>query len=277
MMIRIFFRLALLIGMLLLFSETMAQRSFSVSAGGGTSYYYGDLTDQFNNSLIRPAGGMYLDWYVDPSISLRLGLHTGMVGAADSLANSSTRTVRNLSFRSPLREVSLTGVWHIIPDERFGRRWMRRTRHTSPFVFAGVAYVGFDPQTQWQGEWVRLQPLGTEGQLLGEGYPAPYDLWQVAIPFGAGLEVRVSRSLGIQWELGYRKTFTDYLDDVSTVFPDQSALLEAGGDLALQLSDRSGGYYSPGDRRGNPGAKDSYFFSTLSVTYYLPRKEKTGR
>ncbi|MEM7658221.1 MAG: DUF6089 family protein, partial [Bacteroidota bacterium] len=216
MLIRFFSRFALCLFLLAQQSELLAQRSLSISLGAGTSYYYGDLTDQFNNSLVRPALAAYVDWYVDPSISLRLGVNLGTVGAADSLANSDSRTIRNLSFRSPIRELSLSGVWHFLPDEQFGIRWMRKNYHFSPYVFAGVGLFNFDPRAQVQGEWVRLQPLGTEGQWLGEGYPAPYQLWQASIPFGGGIEVRFSRYLGIQWELGYRKTFTDYLDDVST-------------------------------------------------------------
>jgi len=145
--------------------------------------------------------------------------------------------------------------------------------HISPYVFGGVAVFRFDPQAQLDQEWVRLQPLGTEGQYLDEaGTPEPYRLTQMSIPFGGGIEVRVSRYVGVQWEVGYRTTFTDYLDDVSTVYPDPIALYEHGGSALAQLSDRSGGYFDPGTRRGNPGAKDSYFFSNVMITYYLGRK-----
>jgi hypothetical protein len=44
----------------------------------------------------------------------------------------------------------------------------------------------------------------------------------VAIPFGIGAKMNVSKKVGIGLEWGPRKTFTDYLDDVSGTYPDVS-------------------------------------------------------
>ena len=121
-----------------------------------------------------------------------------------------------------------------------------------------------------EGRTYNLQPLGTEGQYIIEGdYPAPYQRTQINVPMGIGMNLRFSSQLGVGMELGYRRTFTDYLDDVSTVYPDPDQLVEASGSLALALSNRSDSFALPGDQRGNPGLDDHYVFISVLMFYYL--------
>ncbi|HYE56023.1 MAG TPA: DUF6089 family protein, partial [Chitinophagaceae bacterium] len=119
-----------------------------------------------------------------------------------------------------------------------------------------------------------LQPLGTEGQGLAE-YPdrKPYKRTQFAIPFGAGLRVRVSDKVTLAYEFGLRKTFTDYLDDVSTTYVDPAILATTRGPKAVELSYRGDelrngnpNYPADGTMRGGAESKDWYYFSGISVT-----------
>lgn len=254
-----------------IFANLHAQRSYSLSAGTGTAYYYGDLTDNFTNVFFRPAWQVSGSVYLLPALSLRMGFSYGMVGASDAAASSETRRFRNLHFRSPLGELSLTGVYELIPDRNFGVTW-RSQMHFSPYVLGGVAVFGFDPRAEYEGEWVRLRPLGTEGQYIGDNGKKPYSFVQAAIPFGGGISLRVTDFVGVNLEAGYRITFTDYLDDVSTMYPEADALTASGGTLAAALSNRTGGPLPANSIRGNPGVKDSYVFTTVSVVYYLDRK-----
>ncbi|MEZ4777295.1 MAG: DUF6089 family protein [Bacteroidia bacterium] len=254
----------------IVFVNLHAQRRFSIAAGTGTAYYYGDLTDNFTNSFFRPALQISGSAYLLPVFSLRLGVSYGLVGASDAQASSETRRLRNLHFRSPVGEVSLTGVYEFIPDRNFGVSW-RNQLHFSPYIFGGIAVFGFDPRAEYEGEWVRLRPLGTEGQYIGDNGKRPYSFAQAAIPFGGGVSLRVSDFIGISLEAGYRITFTDYLDDVSTMYPEPDALIASGGALAAALSNRTGGPLPANSIRGNPGVKDSYVFTTFSVVYYLER------
>lgn len=249
------------------------QRRYSLFVGGGTSYYYGDLTDGFNPRLLSPAGTIGLSTYIFPSVSLRFAVSYARIGAADSLANDPNRRKRNLHFWSPITELSGVVVYELFPDRHFGR-WRGKGKVViSPYLFGGASIFRFDPRAQVEnGLWLALQPLGTEGQNIRENNFAtfPYQLTQISLPVGAGVEMRFSSNLGARVELGYRTTFTDYLDDVSTFYPEASLLEEASGPEALALSYRGTGAYPEGAPRGSPTASDSYAFLFLSLVYYMP-------
>ena len=122
----------------------------------------------------------------------------------------------------------------------------------------------FNPQTTLNGETYDLQPLGTEGQFQGNEYL----LTQPAIAFGGGFKIDISYDWSINLELSARRLFTDYLDDVSTTYPDFDDLEEARGDIAVQLSDRSlNGISEPGRQRGNSQDRDMYFFVGFTLAY----------
>lgn len=262
---------SLLLLFLVLSCSAFGQRTHSFAIGTGTIYYYGDLTDRFNNSLLRPAGSFSYSKYITPMISFRLGFAYGEIGASDRMANDDGRRVRNLHFKSPITELSGVVVYEFIPDRTFGQQWIGKP-HFSPFVFAGVSLFRFNPQARYDGVWYELQPLGTEGQFIPGTSVGPYSLTQVSVPFGFGVNLRLSEYAGVSFEVGYRLTMTDYLDDVSTNYPDFSALNEVSGSLALELSERSeSNMFLPGDQRGHSGANDGYFLTTVSLTYYLNR------
>jgi len=154
----------------------------------------------------------------------------------------------------------------------------------SPYVFVGIAATHHNPKTEYQGEWYELQPLGTEGQGI-MGYAPKYDRVIVAIPYGGGIKYALSERLTVGFEMGVRKTFTDYLDDVSTTYVTR-------GELALALSNRTGELlngepiqFEEGDRRGNPDNDDAYLIGGFSISYniigaggynYGRKKKRTG-
>jgi len=115
--------------------------------------------------------------------------------------------------------------------------------------------------------------LSTEGQGI---YPdkKPYSLWQPTIPFGGGFKFAISENLRIGFEIGLRKLFTDYLDDVSTSYPDQNDLLAARGQTAVDFSYRSdevpGGdaaFPTKSTQRGGAKQKDMYYFTGLNIMF----------
>lgn len=251
--------------------ELSAQRTHSFSVGGGISYYYGDLTDKFNNVFVRPSATASYSYYFQPNLRFRLGATYSQIGAADSLANDPARIDRNLHFRSDIFEGSATVVYEFIRDKRFGISWISKP-HISPYVFGGVAMFSYNPRAQLDGQWHDLQPLGTEGQFIeGGDYPDPYSKLQVSLPVGAGITVRFMDYVGASFEIGQRTTLTDYLDDVSTNYPDLGQLAETSGTVAAALSNRSGVLNNNVGKRGNPGANDSYMFFNFTLTYYMDR------
>jgi len=112
--------------------------------------------------------------------------------------------------------------------------------------------------------------LSTEGQGIEAG-KKEYKLTQFNIPLGIGATYAVSEDIRVGLELGYRKLFTDYLDDVSTTYADQGALLAAKGQTAVDLAYRgdevgAGGYPAAKTARGGSNVKDGYYYMALTVT-----------
>ena len=241
---------------------------------GGISNYQCDLVDKIYQTP-RAAIGITAGYEISGRFNIRAGLTFAKVAGADSLNEKDYLRMRNLSFQSPITELSVTGEFNTLNMDI--HRW-------SPYLFGGLALFRFNPYTFDQnGNKVFLQPLGTEGQGLA-GYESSnlYARTQLAIPFGGGIKFNVSDQFRIALEVGMRKLFTDYLDDVSGNYADPNDLLANRGPLSVDLSYREdempGGnpiYPSKGDQRGSPKYKDYYYFSGLYFIYRLP--EGNGR
>jgi hypothetical protein len=232
---------------------------------GGLSNYQGDLTDKPYKSS-KTAFGITASFPISQRFSIRTGLTLAKIAGADSLSDRPELVGRNLSFQSKITEFSVLGEYNIFNIEDI--RW-------TPYIFGGLALFHFNPFTYDSIQTkVYLQPLSTEGQGL-QGYPEkPYKLTQLAIPFGAGVKYAISDRVQIGLEVGLRKTFTDYLDDVSSGYADPADLLAGKGQQSVDLSYRGDEigiptYPTKGFTRGNPKAKDYYYFSGLHLTFAL--------
>lgn len=232
---------------------------------GGLSNYQGDLVDKaYQNS--KAAFGISGTLPITQRLSVRAQLIFGKVAGADSLSPKPELKARNLSFESAVTEFSVLAEYNIFNLEQI--RW-------TPYVFAGIGGFHFNPYAFSQnGNQVYLQPLGTEGQGL-PGYAAkPYSLTALAIPFGGGIKYAISSSVTLGLELGLRKTFTDYLDDVSDAYADAADLFAGRGQQAVDFSYRGNevgypAYPVKGFTRGNPKSKDYYYFTGLHLTFAL--------
>jgi hypothetical protein len=125
------------------------------------------------------------------------------------------------------------------------------------YGFAGFGVAYFNPKADYQGKTYVLQPLQTEGVSYSRVTPV--------IPFGLGIRLKMGPNMNISFEGGYRKTFTDYMDDVSTVYP--ATYSSADAEL---LSIRGASYAVPGYKRGNPDSNDGYILFNAKLEYYLP-------
>ena len=200
----------------------------------------------------------------------------GKIGGDDRFSGEkSGRRQRNLHFESKIMELNIMAECHFLSfllDER---------PILSPFVFGGIAGFHFNPKANYENESIELQPLGTEGQGTIPGLDR-YGLYQISIPAGIGTEVSIGGVCKIGVEMGIRKTFTDYLDDVSTVYPDIAAL-EDIDPLIAALSYRTPEYnsdiaeYNPaGNIRGNADKKDWYAFGGMTFTFNLSALTELG-
>ena len=274
----------ILMGSLLSFTPLQAQYS-AIGLGVGTSNYLGDLVPPRTYFLgTNLALGLHYEYHLAPRWSVRGSVVWGQLSGKDvNSSYDSGRRQRNLNFTSPLLEFSVMGQFFVLPFEPT----YHNKRPISPYVFVGVGLFHFNPYTSYRGQQVYLQPLGTEGQGM-EGYPDRYALWDWSIPFGGGVQVSLSNRLNFAFELGARKTFTDYIDDVSGEYVNLNELSAGNGILAAQLSNRT--YDSDGQQieregvpRGKP-AKDWYLITQVRLSYTLqqryhfqPKRKKSKR
>jgi len=230
----------------------MPKRSKYFSLGGGIGYnnYFGDLSpasglgsSSFNKlNLYVGAVGEYR---FHPNFSARAGLAYTTIGASDASAdptadaNSEGRYSRNLSFRNNIIEFSTMITANIFP---VNRGYLKRAP-INPFVFLGLNVFTNNPHARAYGkgntgDWISLRDLKTEGQGTSDG-PTAYSGIQVGIPFGVGCKFMLSRKIDISVELGYRFTFTNYLDDVGSSYLDPATYATANP-LTVRMSNRSG-------------------------------------
>ncbi|MCI4666984.1 MAG: DUF6089 family protein [Bacteroidia bacterium] len=258
-------------------NSLFAQRSAKISLGSGTTYYNGDLTDGFLNNLYRPTISVGLSYYVNPWVSIRGEVNQAWIGAADSLVTDPIRSQRNLHFRSAVTDFSVQLVIELLEDRSIGKAFGKSV-HFTPYVFGGIGGFAFRPMGLFQGEYYDLQSLGTEGQFLIGSTTSPYSRFQLNIPFGGGIEYRFGKNWGMQIEASYRYLFTDYLDDISTVFPDQEAMRNANP-VAAYFANPSGNFdlFTDGSPRGNPRLVDSYIFVSVKAVYFFEKVSRFSR
>ena len=205
-------------------------------------------------------------------------LQYGMFSGSDALTNEPARHNRNLSFTTHLVELSQHLELIIFNNEHYGARHRikglrgMKNKNTLVYVFSGITGFIYMPQAQG-GPFLR--PLHTEGQGLPNG-PKKYGLFNYGIPFGMGVKIGLNQVWRMSFELSYTKTFTDYFDDVSTVYYDNSALQAAYGSTSAQWADPSNGAFPswthPGEQRGDPKQNDAYFFFNVSFIRNMTEK-----
>ena len=240
----------------------------------GASNYLGDLSNNSSSVYLKetkPAFGVLARYNVNELFAARIGLnYTWLAGRDANVKNDDFVRQRNLSFRSNVFEFSLIGEINIPGYQPYAL-----SRPFSPYIFGGISVLKFNPKTRYEGNWVKLQPLGTEGQGLTQ-YPErnAYALTTIAIPFGVGVKYALTDQINLGLELGARRTFTDYLDDVSTTYVSYPELLAGNGPLAAALGNRTGelsggepAIVETGAQRGDSTGKDWFFILGATVTY----------
>lgn len=232
------------------------------SARAGVANYQGDLQSKpvtFNQAGFLGSFGMKFD--LSEHFQARTYLTMTSLKADDKLGNANMQ-MRNLNFKTKLFEWELSAQYNIFS---FNDKWW------TPYIATGIAVYHYNPYTTApDGSKTYLAPLSTEGQGFINGIK-PYKLTQIAIPISFGGEYAINEDMRIGLEFGIRKIFTDYLDDVSNKYVDQSALLAARGQKAVDLAYRGDEigtepYPPAGTQRGNDKLRDGWYFAAITFT-----------
>ena len=258
-----FFRffLLLLVGVVIPFpgvgqrSEIWREKpgTWLLNGGIGPTHYTGDLSELGNLGHLQlgAAVNLAVAYRVSYQLSYRLEAQLYYIYAHQQYTRN---YYNNLSFRS-LNPDLWAGVqvdfWRV--DDRY--------RAVIPYAVAGVGVTYMTPKALYDGQTYSLAPLQTEG--------APYNRLAGIVRYGVGVPLLTSERFKFHMEGTYTHVLSDYLDDVSSVYPDRSNF----SSLAASLSDRRAELGTvpnqPGEQRGNTGKNDGYFTLTGRLVFII--------
>ncbi len=245
--------------------QVYSQKGYELGALAGVSYYVGDINP--NYSLKSPGASIcFLSRYnFNTRTSIRFDLGAGQLLGNDKYSENSFQKSRNLSFKTDYVDASFDFEFNF-----FNYVHGSRNQYFTPYIFAGLAMIYYNPRAKLDGNWYGLRDLGTEGQALGD----EYSLVAPSMSYGMGFKMDFNYEWSFNIELSGRQCGTDYLDDVSKTYPDMNALAARRGDTAVRLSDRSGELGiepigTPGRQRGVSKDNDQYYSLRAGIVYYI--------
>lgn len=230
-------------------------QSQELGVSGGGAYYLGDLNPGYHFLMTRPAYGGVIRYNYGTRWAFRITGMRGKVEGNDFISH--TNEYRGLKFESRITE--FTGA---VEFNFFDYYIGSKKNIVTPYIFGGLGIFIYDPKV----DGVSLRGLGTEGQNVGFDGRSQYGRVNVAIPFGLGFKYSFSRRFGLSAEWGLRKTFGDYIDDVSKTYYLDGTQIGAGDPAEQLLSDPTG-LHQPYMERGNPRNNDWYAYTSLTLSY----------
>lgn len=289
-------KLLILVGTLLLLGENFkAQRGYKLEYGiaTGVSNYLGEIGGRerearpfvmdLKMAKTRWNETVYMRYKFDPLFAVKFAFNYLRIEGDDKLSTNPGRRYRNLSFRNDIFDFETTINWLFYNSTTPIGVYARSNVFLTAYLFTGIGAFHHNPKTLYQGSYIPLQPVKTEG--------VTYSRWGYCLPMGAGFYVTInkrSRSHRIGLEVNWRYTNSDYLDDISTVYKSPAELPSS---TAYELSNRNpevprqpagmAGNYgwhgtdkdgNPVNKapRGNPDNKDS--FLSVNLTYGIALK-----
>jgi hypothetical protein len=278
-------------------SITTGNGKVEVGLGFGPMFFLGDLggsggigkgfVKDLDFPLTKFSKMLYVNYYAAEWLGFRLALNHGQLEGSDAEApdkggDETFRIARNLSFKSSVLEAYLAA--ELYPTVFF-ERYEGLQGKFRPYGLIGVGAYKFNPKTKLNGQWVELKPLRTEGQGLIPG-KSEYKLTQLEVPMGLGFKYYIKENMYVGMEVMHRKLFTDYIDDVSTTYPDPiifNSLPAADGAKARQLFYRGDelpmSRQTPGinEQRGDPKDNDAFFSTILRFGWRLNTYDNARR
>lgn len=274
--------------LLIVLVSVRAQWLWDYGGGLGVSNYLGDIGGKektrrdfvYDMKLAKTRfnAGVFVRYKWMPNVSLKLAFDFIRVEGDDKLTTNPARRYRNLNFRNDLYTLSFTGEWFFYEDPDLGNTYRYRNSFRS-YLFAGLAAFYHGPKGLYQGQWIKLRPLQTEG--------VAYSPINFAIPTGLGFYFTFNRRHRIGFEATYWKTFTDYIDDISSNYPAVPPRDNLAKAMSLRTpelgpkayQDNPGVYMSHnwGQKRGDKTHKDAVLTMSLTYSYVLRGKSSFYR
>jgi hypothetical protein len=259
-----------LVGMTTLFINSIsAQKGYELGGWLGVSNYFGDLNTDLDVFQPGLAGGLNARYNFNTRISVKSSLSMARVRANDDFSSVTFQRQRNLDFYSNIFDFTTMGEFNF-----FEYIHGSRVDFWTPYLAGGFSVFRFNPKTKLDGNTYALRDFGTEGQEIGNEYLR----FNAGLTIGGGVKWDINRDISLNVEFTVRKLFTDYMDDVSTVYPDPAllaAIRAPNGDIAQRLSRRAlnPDLIRTGTQRGNSKDNDTYTFLGISIMKYFGQVE----
>jgi hypothetical protein len=270
---------------------TYGQYKFDYGVRLGASNYLGDIggKEQTRRDFVwdmklsqtRWVAGGFARYRFNQYFGVNAGLSYARIQGDDARTTNPARRARNLSFVNDMLELYARGEFYFYSNDDLGNRG-RYYLGIKTYVFAGVGGLLHGPKTSLNGETFRLRPLATEG--------VNYSPVAFVVPMGMGVYLTKKRENRFGFEIVWNMAFTDYLDDISTVYVDPETL---PSDISRELYNRNDeltaeqqvglpnsqyyGFKEAGDldpvkfnKRGDEGRNDNYLFASFTYSRVIP-------
>lgn len=271
------------------FSNFNTQKNWSMNKkefifGGGATQFLGDLGGQ--DGVGKDYSLADINWRATnfnttlgfryrfhPTFATTSSINFGKYRASDLFTLNGPRNARRIDIKSTLITLSQRMEYIVYANEKVGKRNNipglkgMKDKNTQAYIYGGLGIAYYNPQggpgTKYEGEFLR--PLSTEGQGYAGG-AKPYKVITAVVPFGIGYRTGIGRMWRVMVEATYFKTFTDYMDDVSTTYFSYSANDIPGSAAAIYFSNPSEDWttFQNGDKRGD-NERDAFFY--VNVTF----------
>jgi len=243
--------------------QLAAQKGLELGGWVGASYYFGDLNTNYRLTKPGFAGGINGRYNLNTRLATKGSINYAQLRSSDADSDNQFENQRNLEFYNNIFEFTGQFEFNFFPYVHGSKdNWY------TPYIFGGLSAFYHNPKRKYEGATYALRDFGTEGQAAGDEY-LPFS---GSFTFGGGFKWDIGESWSMNIELGVRKIFTDYIDDVSGAYPDAAAL-EASRDATARLLSSGTALnqdiIGTGRQRGNSRDNDTYNFIGVSIMKYF--------
>ena len=262
------FRFLLILSCLAVFGQAKAQfddpKTLEVGPHVGVSYYMGDINPMLPFAQSQLQYGGLVRFNYDTRWTFRFDYSRATVTASDEKIK--WRPERGLNFTSIINDFSLTAEFNFLEYYTGNPK-----KNVSPYIFGGISVFQYTAFANVGDELIDLSNYATEAlDPNAKWYEKMFGKTSsigVSIPFGVGVKFSLSRHMSATVEWRMQKTFTDYLDDVSTVYPEQHAVYTFEDGSTYDLTDPSNINFIAGQQRGNSAFNDWFGMARVSLTW----------
>lgn len=264
-----------LIVLLSLYSPFVFSQEKEFGVWAGTAVFLGDLNPNLSFKNARVGTGTFFRYNFNTRMSIRAGVNYAFLQAKDIYQKRYPYLQhRNLNFSSQIIEVGAVYEINFFSYSTYGAM---KSKNWTPYIFGGASLFYYNPTTKLNDNKYRLEYVGTEGQKSANipNRTKGYNSYAFAIPFGMGIKYALNQNWALNFEVSSRYAFTDFLDDVSGVYPNINEInyYENGVNIGELLYDRSTEVGTKtgitNKQRGTSSDKDRFLFVGVTLTYTI--------